>query len=135
MARRRPCRKRASPWRAYPGCRAPTAEARPVPQPLPCGATNPEQLFAAGYSACFLGAMKFVAGQRKIAVPAEAAVTAEVGIGQREDGEGFGITAALSVSLPGLDRAVAQDLIERTHKVCPYSHALRGNVAVETTLA
>ncbi|ACL59629.1 organic hydroperoxide resistance protein [Methylobacterium nodulans] len=90
---------------------------------------NPEQLFAAGYSACFLGAMKFVAGQEKIQVPADATVTATVGIGPRSEG-GFGITANLKISLPGLDRATAQALVEKAHQVCPYSNATRGNVDV-----
>lgn len=98
------------------------------------GATNPEQLFAAGYTACFIGAMKFVGGRDKIAVPADVAVTANVGIGPREDGEGFGLTVKLNVSLPGLDAAAAQDLVARAHKVCPYSHATRGNISVETVI-
>ncbi|WP_407528210.1 organic hydroperoxide resistance protein [Methylobacterium oryzisoli] len=90
---------------------------------------NPEQLFAAGYSACFLGAMKFVGGQEKIQVPADTTVTATVGIGPRSEG-GFGITANLKISLPGLDRATAQTLVEKAHQVCPYSNATRGNVNV-----
>ncbi|MFE1601236.1 organic hydroperoxide resistance protein [Methylobacterium sp. ID0610] len=90
---------------------------------------NPEQLFAAGYSACFLGAMKFVGGQEKIKVPADATVTATVGIGPRSEG-GFGITANLKISLPGLDRETAQALVEKAHQVCPYSNATRGNVDV-----
>ena len=90
---------------------------------------NPEQLFAAGYSACFLGAMKFVGGQEKIQVPADTTVTATVGIGPRSEG-GFGITANLKISLPGLDRATAQTLVEKAHQVCPYSNATRGNVEV-----
>lgn len=99
------------------------------------GATNPEQLFAAGYSACFLGALKFVAGKQKISLPAELSVSAKVGIGARDDGQGFGITADLTINLPGLDRAVAQDLVDRAHVVCPYSHATRGNIPVTVTLA
>ena len=79
-------------------------------------ATNPEQLFAAGYSACFMGAMKHVAGMKKITVPADAAVDASVDIGPIP--AGFGIAAKLVVSLPGMDRAVAQDLLESAHKVC-----------------
>ncbi|WP_305123237.1 organic hydroperoxide resistance protein [Roseomonas sp. GC11] len=96
------------------------------------GATNPEQLFAAGYSACYIGAMKFVAGQRKIAVPADISVTAEVAIGARDDGEGFGLEVVLNVALPGMDQAAADDLAERAHRVCPYSHATRGNISVVT---
>ena len=91
-------------------------------------ATNPEQLFAAGYSACFMGAMKHVAGMKKIAVPADASIDAEVDIGPIP--AGFGIAARLNVSLPGLDRAVAQDLVDTAHKVCPYSNATRGNIEV-----
>ena len=95
---------------------------------------NPEQLFAAGYSACFLGAMKFVASQGGPKVPADTTVTAEVGIGPRSEG-GFGITAALTVSLPGLSREDAQALVEKAHQVCPYSNATRGNVDVQLTVA
>lgn len=101
----------------------------------PGGATNPEQLFAAGYAACFLGAMKFVGNRDKIAVPADVSVTAEIGIGPRDDGGGFGVTAALTVNLPGMDAAAAEDLMARAHVVCPYSHAIRGNVEVTTTRA
>jgi Ohr subfamily peroxiredoxin len=96
-------------------------------------ATNPEQLFAAGYSACFMGAIKHVAGQKKIAVPADAAIDASVSIGPIP--QGFGIAAKLVVSLPGLDRAVAQDLVESAHQVCPYSNATRGNIEVDLSLA
>lgn len=96
--------------------------------------SNPEQLFAAGYSACFEGAIRFVAGQKKIAIPADTSVTGHVGIGPREP-TGFGIAVELEVNLPGLDRAVAQDLIDTAHRdICPYSHATRGNVDVKITL-
>ncbi len=91
---------------------------------------NPEQLFAAGYSACFLGAMKFVSSQGGPNVPADTKVKATVGIGPRSEG-GFGITAALDVSLPGLSKEEAQKLIEKAHQVCPYSNATRGNVDVK----
>jgi Ohr subfamily peroxiredoxin len=90
---------------------------------------NPEQLFAAGYSACFLGAMKFVANQEKIQVPADTTVTATVGIGPRSEG-GFGLDVGLDVSLPGMERAQAEDLVEKAHHVCPYSNATRNNVPV-----
>ena len=90
--------------------------------------TNPEQLFAAGYSACFLGAVKFVAGKAKVSVPADAKISATVGIGQIP--AGFGITVALDVSLPGLDRATAENLVAEAHKVCPYSNATRNNIDV-----
>lgn len=96
--------------------------------------TNPEQLFAAGYSACFLGALKFVGGQEKVRIPAETTVTATIGIGPRAEG-GFGITAALKVSLPGIERAQAEDLVAKAHQVCPYSNATRGNVDVGLTVA
>jgi osmotically inducible protein OsmC len=96
------------------------------------GATNPEQLFAAGYSACFIGALKFVAGQKKIAVPADTAVDASVEIGPIPNG--FGLAVELAVSLPGMDRAAAQELVEAAHVVCPYSNATRGNIDVTLTL-
>ncbi|HWL83302.1 MAG TPA: organic hydroperoxide resistance protein [Roseomonas sp.] len=94
---------------------------------------NPEQLFAAGYAACFLGAMKFVAAQEKIRVPEDATVTAKVGIGPRSAG-GFGITADLTVSLPGIERAQAEALVQKAHQVCPYSNATRNNVDVGLTV-
>lgn len=96
--------------------------------------TNPEQLFAAGYSACFLSAMKFVAGQAKTALPADASVTGEVGIGPNERG-GFGLTVQLQVALPGIDRDAAQALVDKAHEVCPYSNATRGNIDVRIALA
>jgi Ohr subfamily peroxiredoxin len=96
-------------------------------------ATNPEQLFAAGYSACFMGALKHVAGIKKVAVPADAAIDASVDIGPIP--AGFGIAAKLVISLPGLERAVAQDLVDAAHQVCPYSNATRGNIDVELILA
>ncbi len=96
------------------------------------GATNPEQLFAAGYSACFMGALKHVAGMKKVAVPADAAIDAEVDIGPIP--QGFGIAVRLAVSLPGVERAVAQDLVDTAHKVCPYSNATRGNIVVDLRL-
>ena len=96
---------------------------------------NPEQLFAAGYAACFLGAMKFVASQGGTAkVPNDATVTSTVGIGPRSEG-GFGITVAFDIGLPGVDRAQAQELVEKAHQVCPYSNATRGNVDVKLNVA
>ena len=97
--------------------------------------TNPEQLFAMGYSACFLGALKFVAGKEKVKIPEDARVSADIGIGPRDDGQGFGITARLPVSVPGLDRAAVEDLVNKAHVVCPYSHATKGNIPVELTVA
>ncbi|WP_179400652.1 organic hydroperoxide resistance protein [Burkholderia guangdongensis] len=95
--------------------------------------TNPEQLFGAGYSACFLSAMKFVAGQSKQALPAETTVTAEVGIGPNDAG-GFALDVELRVSLPGLDKDAAQTLVDKAHQVCPYSNATRNNVSVRLVL-
>jgi osmotically inducible protein OsmC len=95
-------------------------------------ATNPEQLFAAGYSACFMGAIKFVAGQKKVTVPADAAIDAKVAIGPIPTG--FGLAVELAVSLPGLDRAAAQELVDAAHIVCPYSNATRGNIDVTLTV-
>ncbi len=96
---------------------------------------NPEQLFAAGYAACFIGAMKAVASQNKeLKVPADATVTSEVGIGPRDEG-GFGLTVALNVSLPGLDQAKAEELVHTAHQVCPYSNATRGNIDVQLSVS
>lgn len=94
--------------------------------------TNPEQLFAAGYSACFLGALKFVASKEKIAIPKEASVQGNVGIGPIPTG--FGIEVELKISLPGLDREQAQALVDKAHIVCPYSNATRGNIDVTLTI-
>lgn len=96
--------------------------------------TNPEQLFAAGYSACFIGALKVAGQQLKVKVPDDVAVHATVGIGPRSQG-GFGITADLTVDLPGVDREQAQQLVDTAHQICPYSNATRGNVDVTLTLA
>ena len=90
---------------------------------------NPEKLFAAGYSACFLGAMKAVSGKEGVAVPADASVTAEIGFGPRSEG-GYGITADLKISLPGVERDAAERLAQAAHAVCPYSNATRGNLDV-----
>ncbi len=94
---------------------------------------NPEKLFAAGYSACFLGAMKAVSGKVGVRVPSDATVTATIGFGPRSEG-GYGITADLSVSLPGVDKADGQRLVEAAHEVCPYSNATRGNLDVGLTV-
>lgn len=94
--------------------------------------TNPEQLFAAGYSACFLGAMKHVAGQQKITLPADTRVTGKVGIGAIP--QGFGIEVDLAVSVPGMDRAQAEKLVQAAHGVCPYSNATRGNIEVRLSV-
>ncbi|WP_426954712.1 organic hydroperoxide resistance protein [Muricoccus radiodurans] len=90
---------------------------------------NPEQLFAAGYAACFLGAMKAVSAKGPTKVPADATVTSTVGIGPRSEG-GFGLTIGLEINLPGVDRAAAEALVQQAHQVCPYSNATRGNIDV-----
>lgn len=90
--------------------------------------TNPEQLFATGYSACFLGALKFVAGKEKVALPAELTVTGEVGIGQIPTG--FGIEVDLTINAPGMDQQQLQGLVDKAHVVCPYSNATRNNIDV-----
>ena len=94
--------------------------------------TNPEQLFAAGYSACFIGAMKFVAGRDKLPMPEDAFIEGVVGIGAIPNG--FGIEVELRICLPGMDRELARTLIDRAHIVCPYSNATRGNIDVTLTL-
>ena len=95
---------------------------------------NPEQLFAAGYAACFLGAMKFVASQEAgLSVPDDTSVTSKVGIGPRSEG-GFGLEVSLSVVLPGIERADAETLVAKAHEVCPYSNATRNNIDVQLTV-
>lgn len=94
--------------------------------------TNPEQLFAAGYSACFLGALKFVAAKQKVALPADTTVTGQVGIGQIPTG--FGIQAQLTIAAPGIDHGTLQALVDQAHVVCPYSNATRGNIDVTLVL-
>jgi lipoyl-dependent peroxiredoxin len=97
------------------------------------GGSNPEQLFAAGYAACFEGAVRFVAGQKKVKVDG-ASVKSEVGIGPRQ-GSGFAINVKLAVSLPGVDDATAQEIVKTAHEdVCPYSHATRGNIDVDVSV-
>jgi Ohr subfamily peroxiredoxin len=91
--------------------------------------TNPEQLFAAGYSACFIGAMKFVAGRDKITLQGDPSIEASVGIGPIPNG--FGIEVTLKISVPGLSRAEAEALVQKAHVVCPYSNATRGNIDVQ----
>jgi len=95
--------------------------------------TNPEQLFAAGYSACFIGAMKHVARDQKITLPADVSITAEVGLGPVPTG--FGIQVAMTISVPGMEKAAAEALVQAAHKVCPYSNATRGNIDVTLTVA
>jgi lipoyl-dependent peroxiredoxin len=93
---------------------------------------NPEKLFALGYSACYLGAMRVAAQQLKTKVPEGTTVTADIGIGPRSEG-GFGITAALDVYLPGMPESEAKQLTETTHGICPYSNAIKASVDVKTT--
>ena len=95
--------------------------------------TNPEQMFAAGYSACFIGAMKAVAGKMKVTLPADLSIDAEVDLGPIPNA--YGIAVRMKVSLPGMDRDAAQKLIDAAHQVCPYSNATRGNIDVNITLA
>ena len=94
--------------------------------------TNPEQLFAAGYAACFIGAMKAVGGMKKIAVPDDVSIDSSVDLGKIPNA--YGIAVRLDITLPGMDRAAAQDLIDAAHQVCPYSNATRGNIDVTITL-
>lgn len=98
--------------------------------------TNPEQLFAAGYSACFIGALKAVAARQKLPLPADLSITAEVAIGPMTGKPGaFGIAVAMAVHLPGMDRGAAEQLVATAHEVCPYSNATRGNIDVTLTVA
>ena len=98
--------------------------------------TNPEQLFAAGYSACFIGAMKAVAARQKVALPAEVSIDASVGIGPHTGKPGaFGIQVAMTIRVPGMERAALETLVATAHEVCPYSTATRGNVDVTLTIA
>jgi Ohr subfamily peroxiredoxin len=95
--------------------------------------TNPEQLFAAGYSACFIGAMKVAAGKHKVTLPADTSIAASVGIGPIP--QGFGIQVAMTITVPGVERSVAQQIVDTAHQICPYSNATRGNVDVTLTIA
>ena len=94
--------------------------------------TNPEQMFAAGYSACFIGAMKAVGARMKLKVPDEVSITTEVGIGPIP--AGFGIQVAMRITLPGFERSQAEALVAAAHQVCPYSNATRGNIDVSLTV-
>ncbi|MDE1996552.1 MAG: organic hydroperoxide resistance protein [Rhizobiaceae bacterium] len=95
--------------------------------------TNPEQLFAAGYAACFLGAVKLVARTRKIALPDDVSITAKVGIGPVP--VGYALAVELTASMPGIDKALAEEIVAGAHERCPYSNATRGNVDVILTVA
>jgi lipoyl-dependent peroxiredoxin len=96
--------------------------------------TNPEQLFAAGYSACFLGALKAVARGEKVKIPDETTIDAAVSFGENAQGIGFGIAVELKIAVPGFERTTVQDLVEKAHQVCPYSNATRGNIDVTLTV-
>ena len=97
--------------------------------------TNPEQLFAAGYAACFIGAMKAVAARQKLSLPADLSIASEVAIGPMTGKAGaFGISVAMAISVPGMDRAAAEALVATAHEVCPYSNATRGNIDVTLKL-
>jgi lipoyl-dependent peroxiredoxin len=97
--------------------------------------TNPEQLFAAGYSACFIGAMKAVAARQKISLPADVSIKSDVSIGPMTGKEGaFGIAVTMAVHVPGMDKAAAEKLVAVAHEVCPYSNATRGNIDVALTV-
>ena len=97
--------------------------------------TNPEQLFAAGYSACFLGALKAVARGEKVQLPDETTIDASVSFGENAKGPGFAIAVELKITVPGFDKAEAEALVEKAHQICPYSNATRGNVDVTLTVA
>lgn len=107
-------------------------EVKLSPPGTPGNGTNPEQLFAAGYAACFIGAIKAVAGKMKITVPAETAIDSEVDLGPTS--LGYGIAVRLNISLPGLERTQAQQLVDAAHQVCPYSNATRNNIDVKINL-
>lgn len=94
--------------------------------------TNPEQLFAAGWSACFLGAMSLAAAQRKVRLPADRAIDAEVDL--RSGDDGFSLHMRMNISLPGVERELAQEIVDAAHQICPYSKATRGNIDVEINL-
>ena len=109
---------------------------RPVEMGGKGNGTNPEQLFAVGYAACFIGALRVVAGKRHIRIPEDLAIDSAVSFGPlKGDDEGFGIAVAMTVHLPGIERATAEELVHRAHQVCPYSNATRGNIDVLLTVA
>lgn len=97
------------------------------------GGTNPEQLFASGYSACFLGAVKAMAQRKNVTLSDDSAVDAEVDLGK--SGEGVAIAARLKVTLPGVDKAQAKEIVDMAHQFCPYSRATRGNIDVQIEVA
>jgi osmotically inducible protein OsmC len=109
---------------------------RPVEMGGKGNGTNPEQLFAAGYAACFIGALRVVAGKSHIRIPEDVAIDSAVSFGPlKGQGEGFGIAVAMTIHLPGIERATAEELVHHAHQVCPYSNATRGNIDVLLTIA
>jgi lipoyl-dependent peroxiredoxin len=109
---------------------------RPVEMGGKGNGTDPEQLFAVGYAACFIGALRIVAGKRHIRIPEDVAIDSAVSFGLlKGEAEGFGIAAAMTIHLPGIERATAEELVRRAHQVCPYSNATRGNIDVLLTVA
>jgi lipoyl-dependent peroxiredoxin len=108
---------------------------RPVEMSGEGNGTNPEQLFAVGYAACFIGALRVVAGKRHIRIPEDVAIDSAVSFGPlKGDVEGFGIAVAMTIHLPGIERATAEELVHHAHQVCPYSNATRGNIDVLLTV-
>jgi osmotically inducible protein OsmC len=109
---------------------------RPVEMGGRGNGTNPEQLFAAGYAACFIGALRVVAGKRHIRILEEVAIDSAVSFGRLQgDADGFGIAVVMTIHLPGIERAIAEELVQHAHQVCPYSNATRGNIDVLLTVA
>jgi Ohr subfamily peroxiredoxin len=109
---------------------------RPVEMGGKGNGTNPEQLFAVSYAACFIGALRVVAGKRHIRIPEEVAIDSAVSFGPlKGEVEGFGIAMAMTIHLPGIERTTAEELVHQAHQVCPYSNATRGNIDVLLTVA
>jgi Ohr subfamily peroxiredoxin len=109
---------------------------RPVEMGGKGNGTNPEQLFAVGYAACFIGALRVVAGKRHIRIPEEVAIDSAVSFGPlKGEADGFGIAVAMTILLPGIERTTAEDLVHQAHQVCPYSNATQGNIDVSLTVA
>jgi osmotically inducible protein OsmC len=109
---------------------------RPVEMGGKGAGTNPEQLFAVGYAACFIGALRVVAGKQHIRIPEDVAIDSAVSLGAlKGQAEGFGIAVAMTIHLPGIERATAEELVHHAHQVCPYSNATRGNIDVTLTVA
>ena len=109
---------------------------RPVEMGGKGNGTNPEQLFAAGYAACFIGALRVVAGKRHIRIPEDVAIDSAVSFGPLQgEAEGFGIAVIMAIHLPGMERTTAEELVHQAHQVCPYSNATRGNIDVVLTVA